>query len=127
MIPDDPKAHAFEVSFADLHNHAATFHTFKLIMRTLGQTMPKQPPWNGYYLQQHAFQDQEEAGHNGSLYLTNGYLLHLFCLGFYQETQQLGIRDLRSAPSDLPNHDENDHKINQDSHDQRCRTSGHEC
>lgn len=57
---------------------------------------------------------------------TNGYLIHLFCFGFYQETQ-LGIRDLRSAPSDLPNHDENDHKINQDSHDQRCRRSGHEC
>ena len=73
MIPDDPKAHAFEVSFADLHNHAATFHTFKLIMRTLGQTMPKQPPWNGYYLQQHAFQDQEEAGHNGSLYPCQKY------------------------------------------------------
>lgn len=31
MVPNDPEANAFKVNFADLQNHAATFHTFKLI------------------------------------------------------------------------------------------------
>jgi hypothetical protein len=37
MVPDDPKAHVFEVSFADLKNCEATFHTLSKEWRTNGK------------------------------------------------------------------------------------------
>lgn len=36
MVLDDSKVHAFEVSFADLQNYAASFQTFKLIIEGIG-------------------------------------------------------------------------------------------
>lgn len=36
MVLDDSKAHAFEVSFADLRNYASMFQTFKLIIEGIG-------------------------------------------------------------------------------------------
>lgn len=45
MVPDDPKADAFKVSFADLQNHVAMFYTFKLITEDIKANGVSQPPW----------------------------------------------------------------------------------
>ena len=116
-----PQNSCFQVSFL---NYAATFHTFKLIMRALGQTVPKQPPWNGSYLL------TSRRGRPQWIFISVSKVPMVSCficfVWVFTKKYNNYINYLCSALSDLPNHDENDHKINQDSHDWRCR-SGHEC
>ena len=105
-------------------NHAATFHTFKLITRALGQTMPKQPPRNGSHLL------TSRRGKPQWKFISVSKVPTVSCficfVWVFTKKYNNDINYLCSALSDLPNHDENDHKINQDSPDWRCR-SGHEC
>lgn len=93
----------------------ATFYTFKLITRALGQTMPKQPPWNGSYLL------TSRRGRPQWKFISVSKVPMVSCficfVWVFIKKYNNDINYLCSALSDLPNHDENDHKINQDSHD----------
>lgn len=113
MVPDDPKACAFEVSFAGLQDHAAIFHTFQLITEDIRANCVSTSSTEWILLSTTCL-PRLRSGRSRWKFISVLKLLVVICficfVWVFTEKHNNDVEDLCSVPTDLPNHDENGHK-----------------